>query len=140
MRVIFLLMIVFSLKASDAFIDTKTGLIWQDNSEAKNISKDWNAAKEYCKNLKLGGKSDWRLPSIKELQSIVDITKLKFNRSASVIRSGFENTASGFYWSSSQRVSVSSDAWVVDFSIGTTRRYPKSHRLYVRCVRNKQSL
>ena len=38
-----------------------------------NYSKvrDWEGAKEYCKNLKLEGYDDWRLPNIYELSTLV---------------------------------------------------------------------
>jgi hypothetical protein len=51
--------------------DPATGLMWtkQDNGSAMNY---WNDAKNYCTNLKLGGYSNWRLPSFDELQSIYD--------------------------------------------------------------------
>lgn len=50
--------------------DNVTGLMWaQDQSEE---SKTWTDAASYCENLSLGGYSDWRMPTIKELWSIRD--------------------------------------------------------------------
>jgi hypothetical protein len=50
--------------------DNVTGLMWaQDQS---TDSKGWVEAATYCENLTLGGYSDWRMPSIKELWSITD--------------------------------------------------------------------
>ena len=66
MRVIFLMIIsiCFSL-ASDIFIDSKTGLMWQDNREAEYLQKDWQGAVTFCEHLQLAGYDDWRLPKIK---------------------------------------------------------------------------
>ena len=50
--------------------DKVTGLQWQDNSEAKTVSKNWSDAKSYCEALTLGGHNDWRLPTIEELESM----------------------------------------------------------------------
>ncbi|MGB3366427.1 MAG: DUF1566 domain-containing protein [Acidaminobacteraceae bacterium] len=87
--------------------DLATGLMWQlaDDGETRN----WQDALSYSESLDLAGYSDWRLPNIKELQSIVDYTKSvkttqspaidsKFNLSKIVDPSG--NSNYGFYWSS----------------------------------------
>lgn len=56
--------------------DLNTGLMWQKTTEAKATSLEgrvtWYEAEEYAKNLRLGGYTDWRVPSIKELISLVD--------------------------------------------------------------------
>ena len=134
MKVILLIMIGVSvLFSAEIFKDTKTGLIWQDNKAAKTVEKDWSGAKRYCRNLSLDGKSDWRLPDIKELQSIVDIKKYN-----PTIKNGFKNVASRYYWSSSPYVSYDSNAWYVFFLSGSTDRSDKSDKYYVRCVRGRQ--
>ncbi len=53
--------------------DEATGLTWQqaDSGEAM----DWPAALRYAEALDLAGSDDWRLPDVKELQSIVDYTR-----------------------------------------------------------------
>lgn len=53
--------------------DQVTGLAWQKTDDGK--PRDWPEALSYCQKLELGGKRDWRLPSVKELQSIVDYTR-----------------------------------------------------------------
>ena len=59
MRIILLMIISVSLSlASDVFTDTKTGLMWQDNSSAKYTQKDWNGALAFCSQLRLGGYDD----------------------------------------------------------------------------------
>jgi len=56
--------------------DLNTGLMWQKTTDAKPDSLEgritWDKGEEYAKNLKLGGHDDWRVPSIKELISLVD--------------------------------------------------------------------
>ncbi len=46
------------------WMDPETGIIW--GPEIEPVS--WGEAKAFCANLKRGGKTDWRLPSIDELQ------------------------------------------------------------------------
>ncbi len=129
--------------------DHITGLQWQDNypnsKNGKVVKKTWltqknykakkyygtsgDTASTYCKNLRLGGYSDWRLPSINELLSIVD------DSNSSV----FEKTAQdGYCWSSTSSASTTSRAWAIHFSHGGSMDDGKYHSYYVRCVRAGQ--
>ena len=53
--------------------DEATGLMWQQAGNGSGI--DWEHALSYCEDLSLAGKDDWRLPDVKELQSIVDYSR-----------------------------------------------------------------
>lgn len=53
--------------------DEVTGLIW--TQEVSEASMAWEAADDYCAELTTGGRSDWRLPNIKELWSIRDFSQ-----------------------------------------------------------------
>ena len=112
--------------------DSATGLVWQDDSKAKIIEKDWNGAKSYCENLTLGGYSDWRLPNIFELTTLLDNTKW----SKPYILDNIENIASGYYWSSS--ISSQNYAWYVNFVNGLSMWGDKTYKLHLRCVKGKQ--
>lgn len=113
--------------------DPATKLIWQDNSEAKNTKKDWEVAKRYCSNLSHAGYSDWRLPSIKELESLAD-----YSRFPNAYKKGFKNFTSSDYWSSSPYASHGSDAWYVYFKYGGSFFNFKTVKNYVRCARGGQ--
>jgi hypothetical protein len=54
------------------WIDPATGLTWTAKDNGKDVS--WKRAVKYCRNLGLAGYSDWRLPSLVELQGIYDKT------------------------------------------------------------------
>ena len=45
------------------------GLMWQKNEFEKQMN--WYDSMDYAENLRLGGYDDWRLPTIKELEDIV---------------------------------------------------------------------
>jgi hypothetical protein len=51
-------------------VDHATGLAWQHDESVEAMS--WEEALAHCEALELGGFSDWRMPSVKELQSIVN--------------------------------------------------------------------
>lgn len=53
--------------------DRATGLMWAQDDSGKGM--DWEHALAYCEGLALAGQNDWRLPSVKELESIVDYTR-----------------------------------------------------------------
>ena len=111
--------------------DTKTCLMWQDNEDAKTVTKNWQDAINYCANLTLANHNDWRLPNYNELESIVDLSK--YNPS---IDPTFQNVVSSGYWSSTTRASNIDYAWFIYFNSGSDYRYRKSTTFYVRCVRS----
>lgn len=49
--------------------DNLTGLVWARNANLAG-AKTWTAAITYCEGLTYGGANDWRLPNLKELQSL----------------------------------------------------------------------
>jgi hypothetical protein len=44
--------------------------MWTKKDNGSDVN--WNQASDYCSNLQLAGYSDWRLPTIEELQGIYD--------------------------------------------------------------------
>jgi hypothetical protein len=59
-------------QARGYWTDPSTGLIWTAKDNGKDLR--WKKAMKYCRDLRLSGHSDWRLPSIAELQAIYDKT------------------------------------------------------------------
>ena len=119
--------------AKGIVIDTRTGLVWQDDAAAASTTATWANAITICENLVLGGYSDWRLPNINELKSIRDMS-----RSNPAINTAFVNTATGNYWSSTSHAADTTYAWGV-FSDGIIDGRLdldlKGNSNYVRCVR-----
>ncbi len=109
-------------------IDTKTGLMWEGHND---VRLNWFDANVYCQDLDLSEQSDWHLPDIKELQTLVDITK--FNPAA---KNGFDVIPTR-YWSSTPDASISDRAWYVYFESGGTFSIDKEDEYNVRCVRGE---
>lgn len=53
--------------------DEATGLMWEQADSG--VGMDWEVALVYAEDAETSGYDDWRLPNIKELQTIVDYTK-----------------------------------------------------------------
>lgn len=123
-------------KGTDVVKDNATGLMWQDNADVADESKkkSWQDAKTYCKNLSLAGYSYWRLPTIKELESIVDYSRHKGSGMLGAIDEAFGNVKN-FYWSNATNASNSGNAWAVSFDNGSDFWSSKSNSFLVRCVR-----
>ena len=130
-----------SLSRNDDIVtDSTTGLQWQDDTAVEGERRTWIEAIDYCENtLVLGGHSDWRLPNINELLSIVDYSKYDPALDTSI----FQNYSSAAYWSSTSTLPIAtvSSALYVSFynQGGASLRSYKSSRGWVRCVRDVQA-
>ncbi len=88
----------FTVKG-DTVIDNKTGIVWQ-NAEFIGY-RNWQEAIDYCKNLVFEGYSDWRLPNVNELRTImpVDDNEILFKHLSPI---GNGNLDSGHSWSTTE--------------------------------------
>lgn len=113
---------------TDTVLDTATHLTWQRDV---GPSATWAAAGAYCQGLSRGGfSSNWRLPTVRELQSIVDESV----SSPSIDSGAFPGTPSNYFWSSSPYIG-GGVAFVVYFVFGTVDYKGTSGISNVRCVR-----
>ena len=117
--------------SNGAVTDQRTGLVWQQQDDGKR--RPWGAAIAYCEGLSLAGQSDWRLPNMKELESITDV-----GRYIPSIDPIFPGTQVSCYWSSTTCACGVNGAWFVYFYNGNVSHNYKSYDYYVRCVRSGQ--
>lgn len=123
----------FVLESEAVVIDTTTNLAWQRVDDG--VERDWNTAVESCDSLFLDGYDDWRLPSIEELQTIMNYTGNDPAASAE-----FFDPAVGEYWSSTPKAGDASIAWSASFKYGFVdafRSIEYSKNIYRRCVRGE---
>jgi Protein of unknown function (DUF1566) len=137
--------------------DNITGLMWQKCSVGQNNDSTcsgtaavytWYQAsgtydatynpssQDVCGSLSLGGHTDWRLPTKKELITIVDYS-IPYSGPA-INTTYFSNTAASDYWSSTTYAIIPVGAWGVDFDGGYVGGGNKYGAWYVRCVRGGQ--
>lgn len=127
------------------------GLMWEKKISEEEMS--WEDAMNYAKNLKVGGYSDWRLPTIEEFRDIISLcgginVKSEDENWDKIADKNYNNSSyenlwkeKGFldyswYWSSTPYKNDSFEAWIVYFNNGNTLSYDKSNMDYVRCVRS----
>jgi Protein of unknown function (DUF1566) len=114
--------------------DQCTGLIWTKNAGITKHPVTWIEALTVVKNLNdhnYYGRNDWRLPNIRELESITDMTVHSPAIAASEI---FENIQP-FYWSSTTSAYDLRYAWTLytkDGNIGVG--YKSNPEFYIWCV------
>lgn len=110
--------------------DNDTKLMWQ---QGENDVMEWDSAIAYCKGLPLAGYNDWRLPSIDELKSIVDVKE-----NPTINKTYFPNANSSYYLSSTTAAYGTTGAWSVGFGGGNVGYGDESGYGFVRCIRGGQ--
>jgi hypothetical protein len=130
----------FANNGNGTVTDNVTGLVWEQCSAGQSGADcgagaagtyTWQGALDYCNGLSLAGSSGWRLPNVKELESITDDSRY----SPAIDGTYFPNTAASGCWSSTTYASSASDAWYVSFGDGYVYGYSKPYYRHVRCVR-----
>lgn len=129
---------------NETVTDLRTGLVWQKcnaglsgsdcltgapNSFTLDDGDGVSPAINYCENLTLGGRSDWHLPNVNELQSLVDYGK----NNPAIDDTYFPNTQN-ITWTSTVSTLNADSAWQVFFTSGYVDYTQMSDPVAVRCV------
>ena len=161
LKILIILTVLIASAACAGFyiFDQVTKIEWSNRSLDR---MNWPKAIDYCRNLNEGGHSDWRLPDIDELRTLIKncpktetggecrvsekngclhekCWKAPYGSCYCEINSDF-----GYYsklgeenilWSYSTDSFVTSEAWCVDFERGSLGSGNKLSQHHVRCVR-----
>lgn len=112
--------------------DTQTNLMWQQTTAPATYT--WQNAILYCNNLVLAGYSDWRLPNLNELKTLVNTAY-----TPAIHPDFFPNTEyETSYWSFTSDDDDVNNAWGIAFSYGYEYTFAKNVSLHVRAVRTRQ--
>ena len=119
---------------NEAVLDKETGLVWERSPHT--TSARWIAARRTCIEKNVGGQKGWRLPSLKELTSLVD---------PSVAPPGptlppghpFLTVKSTVYWSATRVDEDARGSWAVHFGLGGGSTFINwAHSVQSWCVRD----
>ena len=104
----------FTDNGDETVTDNNTKLMWTKSADLWGV---WYYAKDECDALVLAGHSDWRLPSLYELKSLIDRSQ---SDPALPLNNPFTNMQlEDYYWSSTKyRPGVRSGWWGVDMTYG----------------------
>lgn len=152
----------------DLVTDTKTGLMWMrcslgqkwDGSTCQGdaTTYTWKKAIDSANNFSFAGYSDWRLPTVQELKTLVycsggqptewneaissgeyDGCIVTYN-SPTIVQEVFPNTPATWEWSSTPNDTDTNHAWAVNFGKGSApRNGDKTGAVPVRLVRNESA-
>jgi len=104
----------FQLLGNGTIADAWSGFVWQSQFTMDSLT--WENALIHADTCTLGGFSDWRLPNIKELQSIVDVSRSNPALPVAV----FTNQGAQKYWASTSLPNAPLKAWIFDSQWGIT--------------------
>ena len=140
-----------SYSTSNTWRDPDTGLVWQNQHFTKEDKKHydnrteghrvwkWKNVIKYCENLVLDGKSDWRLPTRKELKTLLTnkrngwlYIKQPMVKNTEILKGGKYNYFS--VWSITEYNKNGSYSWNVNFKNGHDYWNGETNGHYVVCV------
>ena len=114
----------FNIK-EDIVTDEVTNLDWTHDFVS---SKTWDEALNYCETLDYGSATDWRLPNINELRTLVNVEDIR-------PASNFPDINWIDYWSSTSYWGNAEGVWTVDMEYGWSSPQYKTSSFAVLCVR-----
>jgi hypothetical protein len=119
-------------KKQPTWTDAHSGLVWAREDNGTDVNHQ--EATVYCENLRTGGYSDWKLPSLSQLAALYDPTTIVKGQR---VRGGLSLT--GWTWSGDVGTSPS-EAGIFLFRFGARASFPIGERSHLRalCVRKLQ--
>jgi hypothetical protein len=138
----------FANRGDGTVADACTGLVWlqaaadvsHDGQVTEDDVLDWCAALEYCERLSFAGHTDWRLPNLQELASLVDYARSEPALDpAFAMPSGTDDSSVPFvpFFSSTTSAARAETAWGVRLGLsGEIFDVDKSQASFVIAVRD----
>ena len=140
MKYLLVVFLLFSLSfsnnlkrtSSKVVIDKTNNLMWQDDISVIKVKKNHKDSITYCENLEQAGYTNWRIPTIKEFETIVD----KKNEKNYINRAFRFNVPDGYWALKAHWRTLWFYADYMHFVSGTPYFDSRHKTKYVRCVRD----
>lgn len=119
-----------SIHGDKIVIDHISGLMWQQTGSEDEMT--FEQTRQFVKDLntqRFAGHNDWRLPTLQEAQSLMQVRK---NESGLYIDPIFD-TKQQWIWTADKE--SASQVWLVNFRFGFNDSFHPDYTIYVRCVR-----
>ena len=115
----------------DQTVTSSDGLVW--SKQTSDTSMNWQDANAYCSNLEAGGMSDWFLPAVEELRTVVAFDEA--NPAAYTSLFEVPGGYNVYYWTATEQAGQTGNAWQINFSNGYTAPAVKTLAdRWVRCA------
>jgi len=121
-------------ESGNCITDELTDLVWVRTPDV--TVRSWQEALDFTNNLALCGSTDWRLPNIIELESLVNLEAA--NQASFLYDQGFSGMQANNYWSSTIYAGCCSSialAWVISMEQGDVVPVDRSGSGFVLAVR-----
>ncbi len=128
-----LLLLTSTLSAERIFHDKSTSLVWQDSRENAKLSITYYQAVDYCNDLVIGKYNNFRVPTMDELQTIID-----YNNYDPAILKGFDYVSNEAYWTTTPFADDKKIVWLIHFKKGARTVKDKHYDRYIRCVQSSK--
>ncbi|MDA3899082.1 MAG: DUF1566 domain-containing protein [Spirochaetes bacterium] len=123
----------FSDNGNGTITDNMTGLMWLQSPDS--TKRGWRGAITYCEGLDYASHSDWRLPTVNELETLANYSQSAL--STWLNGQGFTNVQANYYWSSTTYAPSTPHAWYIDMNDGILKGdFNKTQTHYVWPVRS----
>ena len=131
----------YIINTDGTVIDKKTNLMWKQCSQGLTGNDcqgnpstfTWVESLLEAENHGFAGFNDWRVPNIKELRSIVELSC----KEPSINENIFPNTRPWYYWTSSPYSRDSNHTWRITFNSGGDFLFGRDGLYFVRLVRTR---
>jgi hypothetical protein len=122
-------------ESGQTIVDRLTGLVWTRDAHPAGGPRTWQEGLDYIRALNGKnhlGSSDWRLPNLNELESLVNKQP---NLAEWLQAQGFRNLQVDYYWASTTYAAHPRYAWSVDIYGGIVAGHDKADAYFVWPVR-----
>jgi hypothetical protein len=139
----FVLVLPIAGEGFQAVLDRETGLVWQRVPNEPR-AYEWLEALKLCRFENTGGRQGWRLPSIEELSSLLDLSSATIGPGLPGGHPFDLRDGGPHFWSASDDETDAAGAYAVAFVgeqatvVPGARVFPKYFKLRAWCVRGGQ--